>query len=145
MPGILNWAIAGLIDLQNTGCFAEPSQAREAKEAYKLDCNPVRSFLIENYEERRGSRKSSSDLYQEYKVFCREEGIQHLSSRSFAAEVKRSFPTVVQDINPTRHNGSRNRLWRNLACRTESSDSDTNDTNVSHLAVSSRSFRENGI
>jgi putative DNA primase/helicase len=49
LPGIFNWAIDGLIELQDGCRFIEPDACKKAVEQYRSDVNPARQFLLEHY------------------------------------------------------------------------------------------------
>lgn len=92
LPGIFNWAIAGLHRLRETGKFTEPKLCKEAVDDYRLETNPARAFLSEHYCEVETCRVPAKELYSEYQKWCRESGHHPLADRAFGKEVKRCFP-----------------------------------------------------
>lgn len=116
LPGILNWAIEGLAMLRKQGSFTEPQSSKDAKIAYKLDCNPADSFLRENCEfDKKDSDKCfAGDLYRAYRDYCVSGGFSPLNSRNFAAEVKKAFPNTKQSKNPLYNGNKRDRIWEGL-------------------------------
>lgn len=134
MSGILNWALEGLVRLKQRGHFLEPKVSLVAKENYKLDCNPAQLFLLDHFEQSKDARYSSHEAYSGYRTFCQENGFTSLNSRNFTEEVKRTFPAVYQEKNPTWHGGRRVRMWRNLLKIEDNSGNGTNDTKLRYFA-----------
>jgi P4 family phage/plasmid primase-like protien len=120
LPGIFNWALAGLKRLYERGHFVEPEISRVAKESYRLDSNPTRTFLLDNYEFKDGERVSTTKLYEAYSVDLKSGGHFPLSRTIFAAEVKRAFPKAKLTPHPRKQlNGSRCREWIGMCLRDE--------------------------
>jgi P4 family phage/plasmid primase-like protien len=94
MPGIFNWAYAGL-RLLCKGGFVEPSKCRESLLSYKAELNPAATFLRENY----AAALSTSSIacrkvYETYKRWCSLHGNCALSDTNFGREVFKIFPDV---------------------------------------------------
>lgn len=118
MPGIFNWALEGLKRLYERGHFIEPAISRIAKENYRQDANPSRTFLLDNYEMSSTSHLSSKELYEAYYNNLKSEGHNPLSKTQLATEVKRAFPNVALTKNPRRQaNGERSRDWIGLCAK----------------------------
>ena len=94
LPGIFNWAIAGLYRLRQQGRFTEPALCRQHLEDYRTEVNPARAFLGEACEKNSLGEVSTSDLYAAYKKWCSENGYRPLGERQFGKEVFRRFPGV---------------------------------------------------
>jgi P4 family phage/plasmid primase-like protien len=115
LPGIFNWAIAGLIRLQKRGFFMEPAECLLAKEKYKRDANPAKTFLREFCEEFPGSETSSNELYVAYQDFVKGRGQNPLSEPNFGQEVRRMFPNAKKSENALRQlGGSRSHVWQGV-------------------------------
>jgi P4 family phage/plasmid primase-like protien len=93
LPGILNWALAGLADLRREGRFTVPKSCQGAADELRLESNPARLFLLENYEAGPGF-VFKADTYQRYCEWCRERGYHALADRGFGKEIKRAFRLV---------------------------------------------------
>ena len=91
LPGILNWAIAGLARLRTQGAFTRCRKAEEALLDYREEMNPARSFLLQHVEEAADSRIRSAGLYRFYNRWAKENGYHPLAERSFGKEVRRTF------------------------------------------------------
>ena len=91
LPGILNWAVTGLQNLLRRGKFDAPPSSHQAIEAYRLNSDPVRQFLLELSDEavmynfNAGVR--SSDLYQRYRTWATENGYQSLSTSALSGRL----------------------------------------------------------
>jgi P4 family phage/plasmid primase-like protien len=99
LPGIFNWAIAGLHRLRSQKAFSESAVMEVALSEYKSDSNPARAFLVDTCEEADiNSKISCKDLYESYCGWCRQKGHNYpLSDMQFGKEVKRSFPKVKRE------------------------------------------------
>jgi P4 family phage/plasmid primase-like protien len=93
MPGILNWALAGLRRLRAQGWrFTQPTACAAALAEHRLESDPSRAFLLERYVEGDGP-VASSDLYQEYRLWCEANGHRNVMSQiTFGKQVGRLFP-----------------------------------------------------
>jgi putative DNA primase/helicase len=94
MPGIFNWAYAGLRSLRKSG-FVEPSKCRESLCSYKAELNPAAAFLRHNY----AAALSTSSIpcrkaYETYKRWCSLYGYCSLSDANFSKEVYKLFSDV---------------------------------------------------
>lgn len=91
LPGILNWAVAGLQNLLHRGKFDVPPSSHQAIESYRLNSDPVRQFLLELSDEavmynfKAGVR--SSDLYERYRTWATENGYHALSSSALGEKL----------------------------------------------------------
>lgn len=74
LPGIFNRALAGLIDLGNTGYFVEPKASQPKREESMMLQNPEaffnKQFLIHTNSE--NDREAIRDVYDAYCQFCHE-------------------------------------------------------------------------
>ena len=96
MPGIFNWALAGLDRLrnQNQGRFTKSKVCEEALAQYRLENNPARLFLTETCEISSDGHEPCGSLYQSYRRWCQDSGYAPLADRAFGKEVKRAFPNA---------------------------------------------------
>ena len=94
LPGIFNWAIAGLHRLNEQGRFTKSSASDKAMEDYRLDVNPTKMFLKESCVEdnNKDVAITCSYLYDTYKQWSLDNGYRIVSDRTFGREVKRQFP-----------------------------------------------------
>jgi putative DNA primase/helicase len=95
LPGIFNWAYAGLRSLDQGGGFVEPSVCREALRQYRTEICPAETFLRENYYEcPPGGAVDCGDVYHRYLQWCSEYGFSPVEQRVFGRKVYRTFPRV---------------------------------------------------
>lgn len=92
MPGILNWAINGMIRLQKNNRFTESEVSSSRMKSMKLDLNPARAFLQEELEAKDGDWLDCGLVYDKYSEWCKTNGNNPMSSSNFGKEVKREFP-----------------------------------------------------
>lgn len=95
LPGILNWSIEGLINLNAAGRFTMPAGSKTMLEEYRRDANPARAYLLENYQpSNNGEYVGCETLYNDYKSYCNSKGYRPLVDRAFGKEVHRAFPDI---------------------------------------------------
>jgi P4 family phage/plasmid primase-like protien len=92
LPGILNWALAGLDRLRRQDRFTTSSVCMEALSEYRTENNPARLFLAESTTESIGGNVPCAWLYQSYTRWCEANGYSPLADRAFGKEVVRVFP-----------------------------------------------------
>jgi putative DNA primase/helicase len=113
LPGILNWAIAGLRNLTARGGFIEPQRCKDAIAQYRRDTNPQRALIEENYEFKPGEETIGRVAYQRHVDLCIENGLHPINSNNFGKEIKRIFKGVYKE--QKRINGRREWVYKNLA------------------------------
>jgi P4 family phage/plasmid primase-like protien len=92
LPGIFNWAVAGLKRLRQTNRFTESRVCQEALDQYREECDPARTFLNESYQADPNGQVVTTVLYQQYKDWCDVNNYRPLASGHLGREVKRVFP-----------------------------------------------------
>lgn len=130
-PGILNWALAGLVRLMNRKHFIVPDSIKKSTEEYMKASNPANTFLLENFEySPQGEEFPSRLAYQYYQKWSKDCGYSALGAHNFAEEVKRAFPLVIQTKSAKichllEGTGNRTRNWIGLRPITDESDGGT--------------------
>ena len=114
LPGILNWAIAGLKRLREQGRFTEPQTSKTEKDQYRRDANPAGTFLEERCLAEAGSELPAPRLYFAYQNYVRDAGQHPLGAPQFAKEVRRAFPSVELTPNPVWIDDVKARAWIGL-------------------------------
>ncbi len=105
LPGIFNWALAGLRDLNCAGRFVLPKKSDQLLEEYRRDSDPTRAFLLENYTFfPNADGAGAADVYAAYREFCTANGCQPMNERNFGRQVRRIFPGVERRRPGTRGN-----------------------------------------
>jgi len=101
LPGILNWAIQGLVRLReltassDVKTFPHCEEGRQAVEDYLGSCDHEQEFLQEATESAPNSKVESLCLYDEYKEWATDRGYRAVAIRKFVDAVKREYPNVV--------------------------------------------------
>lgn len=93
LKAILNWAVEGYQMWQHIG-LAEPRTVAEQRDSYRKEMDPVELFIEECCERVNGERERSSDLYQRYKSWAKENGQYEMSSTKFGREMTNKFKKV---------------------------------------------------
>jgi len=95
LPGMFCWAIAGLARLRDQKDFTVCTIGEEAKEEYRVETNPARSFLTLFCEIKPGFSVLSSDIYTRYTKWCKGNGYAYpVTSAMFGKEIRRTFPNL---------------------------------------------------
>lgn len=133
LPGILNWALEGLVRLRKRGRFSETAASKSAKAEYREQSNPAGTFLRDHARRTGKDFIATSELYGAYRNWCHSNGYTPLSQGNFSIEVKRTFPGIEATQNPIHQkDGKRSRQW--IGLRLEDDDTgDTRDTGLEYL------------
>lgn len=108
LPGVFNWAMAGLKSLVKNNGFIKPGRVDELMEGYRKDSDPARAFLLDNYVHAPNATGTlCTGLYDEYRAYCGENGYRPVGSRTFGKQIKRVFPQVTR----SRPGGGNSRAW----------------------------------
>ena len=89
LPGILNWAIAGLIRLSNNGRFTTSTASEDAKQQYREEANPVAQWVNTMCVHTSHPATLQSALFKEYVAWCRDQNEYTVSSTQFGKDLKR--------------------------------------------------------
>jgi P4 family phage/plasmid primase-like protien len=116
LPGILEWALAGLRRLRANGFrFTMPDVCKAALAEHRLESDPTRAFLLERYEAGDDAEPIlARDLYLEYRLFCDTFGHRNpMNNISFGRQIRRLFPIARSDAVRCGSEGVQ-RYWRGL-------------------------------
>lgn len=94
LPGILAWAVAGWVTLQEQGRFIEPEATREVVEELEDLASPVSSFLKEKCDMADSAWVYTDLLYAEWVKWCKAEGKHPTQKAVFSKDLR----SVVPDI-----------------------------------------------
>jgi putative DNA primase/helicase len=95
MPGILNWAIEGLRQLQACGRIESPASARETMNELDELSSPVKAFVNERCRLAPSFRIPTKSLYEAWRQWNRDKGIDHPSSDAvFGRDLRAVEPTI---------------------------------------------------
>ncbi|MGZ4993178.1 MAG: DNA primase family protein [Methylobacter sp.] len=93
LPGIFNWALAGLHRLLENDEFTVPESAVQELDEYKVNSNNVERFKREHLDELDASAnvregQQLGEIYPHYQVFCRANGMIPVNSSAFGQQLK---------------------------------------------------------
>ncbi len=86
ISGIFNWCLAGLRLYRETG-LDMTEEIRAATEDYRKNSDKIALFLEEKME-KTGRNSAAGTVYQQYKIWCEENGYGTESKRSFFDELR---------------------------------------------------------
>ena len=118
LPGILNWAIAGLTDLRSDERFIEPDASKRAKQDILNSGDPVRGFVAERCELGIEHSILKDDLFEEYRSYCRQNEAHPLNKEKFGAALLTAFPNEIAPSRP-RDGALREHVYRGIRLRDE--------------------------
>ena len=118
LPGILNWAIAGLRRLRARGRFMQPASATEAMQYLADLASPVGAFVRERCNLGPGLQVERSRLFQAYVAWRKSQGEEHpVTEELFGRNLRSAVPSL--STTRPRTDGSRLRLYEGIALRRE--------------------------
>jgi putative DNA primase/helicase len=89
LPGILNWALAGLAEWQKTGLGAS-EEVRAATRAYRTEMDTVKEFIEECCERRARGETKLASIYNTFQEWSKQNGNQWpLKKRAFAERMRK--------------------------------------------------------
>ncbi len=112
--GIFNWMVEGLKRLKERGRFAVGRNMIEAIEGYKVENNPVLSFIEEHCVIASDASVVKREMYDAYKNYCDECGFKPVNIKKFGKELKRHLSGNIFEI---RDSSGRN--WQGVRLRSE--------------------------
>jgi putative DNA primase/helicase len=78
LPGVLNWALEGLLRLRRQGRFTESSATRASLAAFKLKADTIEQFLADcDTLPAPGKWVRTAEMYQAYGAWCDSAGVKH--------------------------------------------------------------------
>lgn len=116
LPGILNWALAGMKDLNATGSFSIPESNAVLFEEYRQDSDPTRAYLLGLYkfDEAYTDGPETKAMYASYKQYCVDNTYSHVSHINFGKAVYRVFPDIKIPLPQKRRGAARVRVYLGL-------------------------------
>jgi len=104
LPGILNWAIRGYLNMVEGGGLQPPQQVVEATREYRRGSDQFAIFLEDRVERAPGERIAITDLLHAYLAWCQDNGEvpQYASSRKIIAYLKEQKWVILETHPRTR-------------------------------------------
>lgn len=94
LPGIFNWAVAGLARLREQGGFTRSEMVEDGLEEYRREVNPARQFLLDHVKIDADCHVHCKQLYAYYSEWCGENGYRKINEKNFGREVFRIFKNI---------------------------------------------------
>ena len=94
LPGIFNWALAGLRCLIKQGRFSTSGTAAECVARLKQENNPAAQWLVDDFSPRWGTNEFKDDIYKAYAEDVKDRGCHPLAAANFWKEFRRFFRAI---------------------------------------------------
>jgi putative DNA primase/helicase len=94
-PGILNWALAGLYEWQQSG-LRPPAQVRAAADDYRADMDIIGQWLTEHTEPAPEGREPTARLYSAYQTWARVTGWNPMTAQRFGRKLAERGITLIK-------------------------------------------------
>ncbi|MCF7548913.1 phage/plasmid primase, P4 family [Pseudonocardia sp. WMMC193] len=94
LPGILRWALAGLVRLNKTGKFTTPAESAEAVDALADLVSPISAFVREVGVTGPEESVTVQDLYEEWRSWCKANGHGISSAQKFSTDLRSTLPQL---------------------------------------------------
>jgi putative DNA primase/helicase len=112
LPGILNWALAGLKTLTARGRFVAPASGDEINTDVMRSANPAFAFVEDWCEIREGASTGLDALFDHYLKWCVEQHQEYVGNKTtFSKNIQNAFRGVIA-VHRIREPGGRR--WREV-------------------------------
>jgi putative DNA primase/helicase len=109
IPGITNWALAGLRLLRKAGRFQNPQAGEKILRDFVYLSSPVQAFLDECCELGTEKEAKRNDLQLAWHIWCNDNGHVHGSTADFGRKLRAALPRI--DDQQRRTGGGRDRWY----------------------------------
>lgn len=113
LPGILNWALAGLDRLQTRGYLIQPASAKAEIDELETLASPVGAFVKECCEVGPGMTVGVDDLFGSWEWWCMAEKRRAGAKPLFGRDLRSVVPGL--EISQSRDEGGRHRVYCGIA------------------------------
>jgi len=128
LPGVLLWALEGLIDLLRNGSVFESETSLKLKNQHRLDCDKEKSFLHECCCVGVGAFVPKEILYSKYTFWCQHNGYRFpLSKQRFLKRIEEIHP-MLQTVQKAWEASERTRGYDGLGLQEGQLDFDDDGT-----------------
>ncbi|AGL20935.1 phage/plasmid primase, P4 family [Actinoplanes sp. N902-109] len=117
LPGVLNWALAGLDRLLTRGYFQDTAVGNEAVEMMREGASPYAAFKAEALEEGQGFEVTVDDLFTAWTFWCAQNGRDHPGQKPRLARDIKTVVPGVRTVQPRRPDGTRYRALQGIRLR----------------------------
>jgi putative DNA primase/helicase len=95
LPGILLWALQGLVRLEKRGYFLQPTSSSQTIEELEAMTSPIKAFISDRCEITPLARVSVPDLFGAWQDWCGVNGHQKFGNvQSFGKNLRAAFPEI---------------------------------------------------
>jgi putative DNA primase/helicase len=124
LPGIVNWSLDGLDDLNEVGWFTEPESTRDAVQEMEDLGSPIAAFVRDCCIVEPGTWVPTGELFESWRSWCREQGRESFVGdiAGFGRNLRAHSPHIVRDR--VSQSGDRERVYRGIRMRRLSDASD---------------------
>jgi len=111
LSGLLNLALTGLERLKRNGRFSYDRNPDEIADEYQRLSNPVSAFISDCIEEAPEEYVVKEQLYNAFKVYCKQNGYPVFSEKRFTEWLKKELP--ILEYRPS-IDGQQKRAWQGI-------------------------------
>lgn len=111
LPGIFNWALAGLQRLQKAGHFTRAAQSEQARDDYKSENDAEAAYIGERLEYGSSFTVRADDLYRDYKTWCEDNGFRAKNRNTVSKDWKRLGLVAGRRAAGIFYDGVRVKMW----------------------------------
>ena len=119
LPGILNWALAGLKRLYERKMFLIDEYMKQNISSLKKQNNPVEIFVDDCIGFEKDLFTYKTELFEKYKKWCEENGYKPLASHKFSESFFRIAKKFTKK-DARENNSNRTRIWPGVFIKNES-------------------------
>jgi putative DNA primase/helicase len=114
--GIFQYALVGLRRLMANGFrFSETESNKQELRKYREDSNSVLAFIRDCCVLEKDAEIGRAEVYQRYRSYCEESGLNPFSQRMFNTEIDTNFPSIKRERDPL----ARRKTWRGIKLLSE--------------------------
>lgn len=118
LPGVLLWAMEGLVDVVRSGMVFESGRSVSLKEQHRFDCDKEKCFLHECCDLEPEAFVPKETLYAKYKFWCSNNGYRFpLSKNKYLRRIEEIHPDLQTTQELWEEDGSRRRGFKGLGLK----------------------------
>ena len=95
LPGILNWALSGLVKLRDLKIFPPCEEGQQVLEEHLADCDHEGTFLRDETEANADRYLGSRETYHAYREWAKDHGYNPVGDKKFREAVLRVYPNAT--------------------------------------------------
>jgi putative DNA primase/helicase len=115
-PGILNWALDGLLRLKARGHFIQPASAAAAVQELEDLASPIGAFIRDRCDAGPTCTVAVDRAYETWCEWCEEQGRDHPGTKqSFGRDLRAAVPELT--LTQPREDGARYRIYQGIKLR----------------------------